>query len=60
MNKEIVKQLLLDVGITPLDDDINTTTDLLNVLTEQIAKALPTLTEDVEPYYIQPTRPEQI
>ena len=35
MNKEIVKQLLLDAGITPLDDDINTTTDLLNVLTKQ-------------------------
>ena len=58
MKKETVKQLLLDSGITPLDEDITTTTDLLNVLTEQMAKALPTLTEDVEPHYIQPTRPE--
>ncbi len=58
MKKETVKQLLLDAGITPLDEDITTTTDLLNELTEQMAKALPTLTEDVEPHYIQPTRPE--
>jgi len=55
-----VKQLLLDAGITPLDEDINMTVDLLEALGEQMAKALPKLMENVEPHYIQPTRPEQI
>jgi hypothetical protein len=60
LDKEIVKQLLLDAGITPLDEDINMTVDLLEALGEQMAKALPKLMENVEPHYIQPTRPEQI
>ena len=55
-----MKQLLSDAGITPTDEDLNTTVDLLEALGEQMSKALPKLIENIEPHYIQPTRHEQI
>ena len=56
MKKEIVKQLLLDAGIYASDEDIDTTSDLYQALSEQLAKALPKSMEGVEPHYIQPIR----
>jgi|TARA_B100000745_G_C19836254_1_gene277000 hypothetical protein len=56
MKKEIVKQLLVDAGIYASDEDIDTTSDLYQALSDQLAKALPKSMESVEPHYIQPTR----
>jgi len=58
MNKEIAKQLLIEAGINPSDDDLEMTLSLHEALSGQLAKALPKTLETVEPHFIQPTRPE--
>ena len=55
-----MKQLLLDAGIYASDEDIDTTSDLYQALSEQLAKALPKSMEGVEPHYIQPIRLDHI
>jgi len=58
MNKEIAKQLLVEAGINPSDEDLDMTLSLHEALSGQLEKALPRTLEGVEPHYIQPTRPE--
>ena len=58
MNKEIAKQLLIDAGINPSEENLEMTLSLYEALTGQLAKASPVTLETVEPHYIQPTRPE--
>ena len=58
MKKEIAKQLLMDGGIDPSEEDLEMTLSLHEALTGQLAKASPISMENVEPHYIQPTRPE--
>ena len=56
LNKETVKILLEQAGVRPSAEQLEATTNLHNLLEEQLRKVPEELLENVEPHYIQPTR----
>ena len=53
----VVRRLLEEAGLHPSNDQVLATTKLHNLLMEQLAKAPADTLKEVEPHYIQPTRP---
>ena len=57
--QSMIKRLLEGAGIKPSGDQVEATTRLYNLLDEQMGKVLPESLNEVEPNYIQPTRPKR-
>jgi len=58
LNNDVVRQLLEKAGLTPTDDEVNSTTAVYNVLHEQLKKVNDSDLKFVEPEYIRPARKE--
>jgi len=56
LNNDVVKQLLEKAGLTPTDDQVDSTTKVYNVLDEQLKQVNANDLKFIEPEYIRPTR----
>jgi hypothetical protein len=54
--QSVIKQRLEEAGIRPIEDQVEATTDLYNLIDEQLSGVPPLSLQGVEPGYIQPTR----
>lgn len=56
LTQDMVKRQLEGAGLKPTPQQVEGTTNLYNILDDQLAKVSPKTLERTEPHYIQPTR----